>query len=31
MAAPTKALVEGTTPLVPPGASFTARFALTVR
>ncbi len=30
MAAPTNALVEGTTPLVGPGDSFTARFALTV-
>lgn len=30
MAAPTNALVEQTTPLVPPGGSFTASFALTV-
>ena len=30
MAAPTNALVEGTTPLVGPGGSFTARFSLTV-
>ncbi len=30
MAAPTNALVEGATPLVGPGDSFTARFALTV-
>lgn len=29
MAAPTNALVEGTTPLVGPGGSFTARFSLT--
>jgi hypothetical protein len=28
MAAPTNALVDGTPPLVAPGDSFTARFAI---